>query len=40
MNQPSSSDVLVIGGGLAGIVTALDSLRAGQHVTLGGPRHS
>ena len=34
MNQPSSSDVLVIGGGLAGIVTALDSLRAGLSVTL------
>ena len=34
MSQPSSSDVLVIGGGLAGIVTALDSLRAGLTVTL------
>ena len=28
------SDVLVIGGGLAGIVTALEALRAGQRVTL------
>ncbi len=28
------SDVLVIGGGLAGIVTALECLRAGQSVTL------
>ncbi|HSN00092.1 MAG TPA: FAD-binding protein [Rudaea sp.] len=28
------SDVLVIGGGLAGIVTALECLRAGQHVIL------
>jgi predicted oxidoreductase len=28
------SDVLVIGGGLAGLVTALECLRAGQRVTL------
>jgi len=28
------SDILVIGGGLAGIVTALECLRAGQRVTL------
>ena len=28
------SDVLVVGGGLAGIVTALECLRAGQSVTL------
>ena len=28
------SDVLVIGGGLAGIVTALEALRAGQRVTV------
>ena len=28
------TDVLVVGGGLAGIVTALECLRAGQHVTL------
>ena len=28
------SDVVVVGGGLAGIVTALECLRAGQHVTL------
>ena len=26
------TDVLVVGGGLAGIVTALECLRAGQHV--------
>ncbi|KAA3652005.1 MAG: FAD-dependent oxidoreductase [Proteobacteria bacterium] len=32
--QIISSDVLVIGGGLAGIVTALESLRAGKSVTL------
>lgn len=30
----SDSDVVVVGGGLAGIVTALECLRAGQHVTL------
>ncbi|WEN16708.1 FAD-dependent oxidoreductase [Rhodanobacter sp. AS-Z3] len=29
-----ASDVLIIGGGLAGIVTALEALRAGQSVTL------
>lgn len=28
------SDVLIIGGGLAGIVTALECLRAGKRVTL------
>ena len=28
------SDVLVIGGGLAGLVTALECLQAGQRVTL------
>lgn len=28
------SDVLVVGGGLAGIVTALEALRTGKHVTL------
>src|SRR5690554_6665698 len=32
--QNISSDVLVVGGGLAGIVTALESLRAGKSVTL------
>ncbi len=31
---PHSSDALVIGGGLAGIVTALELLRAGRRVTL------
>ena len=30
----SKSDVLVVGGGLAGIVTALECLRAGLHVTV------
>ena len=30
----TQADVLVIGGGLAGIVTALEALRAGQRVTL------
>ena len=30
----TKSDVLVIGGGLAGIVTALELLRAGRRVTL------
>ncbi|HRQ64524.1 MAG TPA: FAD-binding protein [Xanthomonadaceae bacterium] len=34
MSQAFSSDVLVVGGGLAGIVTALEALRAGQSVTL------
>ncbi len=34
MGGPTSSDVLVAGGGLAGIVTALEALRAGKSVTL------
>lgn len=34
MSAALKSDVLVVGGGLAGIVTALECLRAGQHVTL------
>jgi len=34
MTDRTASDVLVIGGGLAGIVTALEALRAGQSVTL------
>ena len=34
MTRSMESDVLVIGGGLAGIVTALECLRAGQSVTL------
>ncbi|NBB94080.1 MAG: FAD-dependent oxidoreductase [Gammaproteobacteria bacterium] len=34
MSKPAASDVLVIGGGLAGIVTALECLRAGRSVTL------
>ena len=34
MSQTLHSDVLVVGGGLAGIVTALELLRAGQSVTL------
>ena len=29
-----SSDVLVVGGGIAGIVTAVELLRAGKRVTL------
>jgi glycine/D-amino acid oxidase-like deaminating enzyme len=33
MTVQRQSDVLVIGGGLAGIVTALEALRAGQSVT-------
>jgi len=33
-SQIISSDVLVVGGGLAGIVTALESVRAGLSVTL------
>ena len=32
--KQQASDILVIGGGLAGIVTALELLRAGQRVTL------
>ena len=34
MTKVSSSDVLIVGGGLAGIVTALECLRAGQSVIL------
>ncbi len=34
MTTSYDSDVLVVGGGLAGIVTALECLRAGQRVTL------
>ncbi|MDP3132258.1 MAG: FAD-dependent oxidoreductase, partial [Burkholderiaceae bacterium] len=34
MAVQQQSDVLVVGGGLAGIVTALEALRAGQRVTL------
>ena len=34
MAERWQSDVLVVGGGLAGIVTALEALRAGQHVTV------
>ena len=35
MNTSSvKSDVLVIGGGLAGLVTAIECLRAGKRVTL------
>ena len=34
MTQTLASDILVIGGGLAGIVTALEALRGGQRVTL------
>jgi len=36
-NQVIASDVLVIGGGLSGIVTALESLRAGMSVTFWRP---
>jgi len=34
MTKSIASDVLVIGGGLAGIVTAIECLNAGQSVTL------
>jgi len=34
MSSPQACDVLVIGGGLAGMVTALGALRAGMSVTL------
>ena len=34
MTNTLKSDVLIVGGGLAGIVTALECLRAGQSVTL------
>lgn len=34
MHQPASSDVVVVGGGLAGIVAALEALRAGLTVTV------
>ncbi|PKL96006.1 MAG: FAD-binding dehydrogenase, partial [Gammaproteobacteria bacterium HGW-Gammaproteobacteria-8] len=34
MSMRLQSDVLVIGGGLAGIVTALEALEAGQSVTV------
>ena len=34
MSKPIESDVLVVGGGLAGIVTAIECLRAGKSVTL------
>ena len=34
MNQVVQSDVLVVGGGLAGIVTALECLQAGKSVTV------
>ena len=34
MNKANTCDVLVIGGGLAGLVTAIEALRAGKHVTL------
>ncbi|HRG16230.1 MAG TPA: FAD-dependent oxidoreductase [Pseudomonadota bacterium] len=34
MSQDTASDVLIIGGGLAGIVTAVQLLRAGRSVTL------
>lgn len=34
MSKINTSDVLIVGGGLAGIVTALEALRAGKTVTL------
>ncbi|MWV15427.1 FAD-dependent oxidoreductase [Pseudomonas sp. L-22-4S-12] len=34
MSQTLQSDLVVVGGGLAGIVTALEALRAGKRVTL------
>lgn len=34
MAESYSSDILVVGGGLAGIVTALEALRAGKSVTI------
>ena len=34
MANPHSTDVLIAGGGLAGLVTALECLRAGQRVTV------
>ncbi len=34
MVKPVSSDLLIAGGGLAGIVTALEALRAGKSVTI------
>ena len=34
MGNPVSSDVLVVGGGIAGIVTTVELLRAGKSVTL------
>jgi len=34
LTTPQQSDVVVVGGGLAGFVTALEALRAGQRVTL------
>ena len=34
MAERVQADVLVVGGGLAGIVTALECLRAGQRVVL------
>ena len=34
MAKVISSDILVVGGGLAGLVTTLEALRAGKTVTL------
>ena len=34
MTEEIAADVVVVGGGLAGIVTALECLRAGMSVTL------